>query len=138
MKTEQTLVIIKPPHVTSGDWFNICLVYEQAGLIVVTARVIPLLSADQIAVLYGEHRDKPFYPRLVHHMTSGIVMPLLLEGPEGTIELVRQLNGPTNPIVAKETDPDSIRARWGSELPFNVVHASANADAAKVEMTIFF
>ena len=61
----------------------------------------------------GEHEGKDFFDTLVGFMTSGPVIKLELERPNG-IKAWRALLGPTNPTVAKEQSPGSIRAQFGN------------------------
>ena len=61
----------------------------------------------------GEHEGKDFFETLVGFMTSGPVIKLELERPNG-IKAWRALLGPTNPTVAKEQSPGSIRAQFGN------------------------
>ena len=61
----------------------------------------------------AEHEGKDFFETLVGFMTSGPVIKLELERPNG-IKAWRALLGPTNPSVAKEQSPGSIRAQFGN------------------------
>jgi len=86
---------------------------------------------------YGEHSGKDFFEGLVSHMTSGPVLALELIG-DNAVSQWRSLLGETNPINAKSSQPDSIRARFGSCLPKNACHGSDSLESAMRETDFFF
>lgn len=63
------------------------------------------LSAEQCSDFYSEHYGKKFFPSLVAFMTSGPIVAMVL-GRDNAIQQWRELIGPTNTNVAKETNPD--------------------------------
>jgi hypothetical protein len=70
---------------------------------------------------------------LVGFMTSGPVIKLELERPNG-IKAWRALLGPTNPTVAKEQSPGSIRAQFGnSEDPEVSTQVRSHAHTAALQ-----
>ena len=65
---------------------------------------------------------------------------MILEG-VNAIEVVRNINGPTDPDEARITAPESIRARFGKrhgDRLYNIVHASANALDFDMEHRLYF
>ena len=81
----------------------------------------------------GEHEGKDFFETLVGFMTSGPVIKLELERPNG-IKAWRALLGPTNPTVAKEQSPGSIRAQFGnSEDPEVSTQVRSHAHTAALQ-----
>ena len=46
--------------------------------------------------------------------------------------------GPTNSNIAREKQPDSIRAKFGTDGSMNAVHGSANPADARREINFFF
>ena len=67
---------------------------ESAGLKVIAAKMLHLMTSEQAAGFYAEHQGKPFYDGLVGFMTSGPVM-VVLEG-EDAIRRHREIMGATN------------------------------------------
>lgn len=137
MPNQQTVVIIKPDGIMMGEEAVTQIVgrYLKAGLRILQeeGRIIP---ERQVRELYREHEGKFFFNGLVLAMTSGPSLALLLEGGEDTIEIVRKLNGATNP---EKAEPGTIRHDFRSAGgPFNTVHASDSPDAAAREITIVF
>jgi nucleoside-diphosphate kinase len=62
-------------------------------------------------------------------------MLVVVEGPEGTWEIVRTLMGPTNPATAS---PGTLRGDLGTITTENLVHGSDSADSAAREIALFF
>ena len=81
---------------------------------------------------------------LVDYLTSGDVVAVLLEG-NAAVANVRRLCGDTFPMFA---DPGSIRGRYSLDSPdaansekravHNLVHASANLEEARFEISLWF
>jgi nucleoside diphosphate kinase len=93
--------------------------------------------------LYEEHRGLPHFERLVAHMSSGPIWAYWLRdncraSSSPCFQQWRSLCGPTDPFEAKRTAPDSLRAKYGTELPCNAVHGSDSVLIAHRELTLFF
>lgn len=70
-------------------------------------------------------------------MTSGPVLALSLIG-DNAVKSWRDLLGPTNPIMAKQQAPDTLRAKFGSVNPKNACHGSDSTASAFRELDFFF
>ena len=68
-------------------------------------------------------------------MSRGPVVAMVVEGPEDTWEVVRNLMGATNP---RKADPGTIRGDLGILFTENLVHGSDSAESAEREINIFF
>lgn len=130
----RTLVICKPDAVERGLVGEILGRFERKGLRLVAAQ---LRSIDRATAEthYGEHQGKPFFGDLVAFITRSPAMLLVVEGPEGTWQVVRTLMGATNP---NEAAPGTIRGDLGTLLTENLVHGSDSAAAAEREIALFF
>ena len=84
---------------------------------------------------YGEHEGKPFFDALVAFITRSPALLLVVEGPEGTVAMVRSLMGATNPADAA---PGTIRGDLATETTENLVHGSDSTESAKREIALFF
>lgn len=68
------------------------------------------LTAEQCSDFYSEHYGKKFFPSLVTFMTSAPMLAMVL-AKENAIQQWRDLIGPTNSAVAKETHPNRFGDR---------------------------
>ena len=132
--SDRTLVLLKPDTVERGLVGEILGRFEAKGLTLV-ALDLRTLDADILARHYAEHVGKGFYADLVEFMSRGPVVALVLEGPENTWEVVRNMMGATNPRVAA---PGTIRGDLGILFTENLVHGSDSLASAAREIDTFF
>ena len=132
--SDRTLVLLKPDAVERGLVGNIISRFEAKGLRIV-AMDQRTLDKETLARHYEEHVGKPFYDDLVAFMSRGPVVAMVLEGPENTWEVVRNMMGATNP---RQAAPGTIRGDLGIEFTENLVHGSDSAASAEREIGIFF
>jgi nucleoside-diphosphate kinase len=131
---DRTLVILKPDTVERGLVGEILSRFERKNLRLVAVE-LRTLDADILARHYEEHVGKPFYADLVAFMSRGPVVTAVVEGPEDTWEVVRNLMGTTNP---RKAAPGTIRGDLGIEFTENLVHGSDSLVSAQREIGIFF
>ncbi len=131
---DRTLVICKPDSVERGLVGEILGRFERKGLTLVAAEM-RTLDLDTLGQHYEEHAGKPFYDGLVEFMSRGAVMLAVVEGPEDTWKVVREMMGATNPLVAA---PGTIRGDLGTLFTENLIHGSDSAESAQREIGIFF
>jgi nucleoside-diphosphate kinase len=129
----QTLAIIKPDAVGAGKAGKILAHLEGAGF---TVRALEMLSLDQAqaGAFYAVHRGRPFYDELVEFMTSGPVIPMVLEA-EGAVAKLRETIGATDPAEAAE---GTIRKLYAESKGRNAIHASDSDENAANEIAFFF
>jgi nucleoside-diphosphate kinase len=132
--SDRTLVLLKPDTVERGLVGEVLRRFEAKGLRIV-ALDLRTLDADTLARHYQEHVGKGFYDDLVAFMSRGPVVAMVLEGPEDTWEVVRNLVGATNP---RKADMGTIRGDLGILFTENLVHGSDSSEAAQREIGIFF
>lgn len=130
----RTLVICKPDAVERGLAGEVIARLERKGLQLVAAelRAIDRATAAQH---YAEHEGKAFYEDLLAFITRSPAMLVVVEGPDGTWEIVRTMMGATNPAAAA---PGTIRGDLAIETTENLVHGSDSADSARREIALFF
>ncbi len=131
---DRTLVICKPDTVERGLVGEVLGRIERKGLGLVAAE-LRTLDGDTLARHYEEHVGKPFYDGLVEFMSRGPVMVAVVEGPEDTWKVVRQMMGATNPLDAL---PGTIRGDLGTRFTENLIHGSDSLESAQREIGIFF
>ena len=130
----RTLVICKPDAVERGLAGEILARCERKGLRLVAAELRTLDRATA-ARHYAEHEGKSFYDDLIAFITRSPVLVAVVEGPEDTWQIVRNLMGATNPAVAA---PGTMRGDLALETGENLVHGSDSAASAAREIGIFF
>ncbi len=131
---DRTLVLLKPDAVERGLIGEILNRFERKDLEIV-ALDLRRLDADTLARHYEEHVGKGFYADLVEFMSRGPVVAVVVEGPEDTWEVVRNLMGATNP---RKAAPGTIRGDLGILFTENLVHGSDSLESATREIGIFF
>jgi nucleoside-diphosphate kinase len=85
---------------------------------------------------YAEHAQKPFYGELLAFVLAGPVTLFEVEG-IGCVAKCRAMVGPTDSNKARVEAPESFRAKWGTDLQRNGIHASADGEAAKRELSVW-
>ena len=130
---ERTFVAIKPDGVKRGLIGKIISRFEDKGFKIVAMKLLQV-TPELAAKHYEEHYGKPFYNRLVHYITSGPIIAMVIEGYEA-IESVRHMVGATSPIKA---DVGTIRADFAQVMEYNVIHASDSQDSALREIGLYF
>ncbi|MCC6445604.1 MAG: nucleoside-diphosphate kinase [Armatimonadetes bacterium] len=157
---EQTLVLIKPDALKVSLTGYILSQFSEfhTGLRFAGAKIVHVsrMIAEEH---YAEHKGKGFYPALIEYITGRLhypseprwrrVVALVYCGP-GAVKKIRQIAGPTNPHVAREQAPGTIRT-MGTVVPIrddqgqvvgermdNLVHASACDADAEREIKLWF
>jgi nucleoside-diphosphate kinase len=130
----RTLVICKPDAVERGLSGEIIARLERKGLRLVAAE-LRTMDRETAGRHYVEHEGKGFYEDLLVFITRSPVMLLVVEGPDDTWQIVRNLMGATNPAAA---GPGTIRGDLATETTENLVHGSDSAESATREIALFF
>ena len=132
--SNRTLVLLKPDAVERQLVGSIVSRFETKGLKIV-AMELRTLDAAILERHYEEHKGKGFYAELVSFMSRGPVVALVVEGPEDTWEILRNMMGATNPRNAAQ---GTIRGDYGTLFTENLIHGSDSAASAAREIGIFF
>jgi nucleoside-diphosphate kinase len=157
---EQTLVLIKPDALKNSlTGYVLSLLSEfHTGLRFAGAKIVHVnrMLAEEH---YAEHRGKVFYPSLIDYIRGCLhypndpqkrrVIAFVYQGPDATKKM-RDICGPTNPHVARETRPGCVRS-LGTIVPIkdsdgkiigdrmdNLIHASATDSDAEREIKLWF
>jgi nucleoside-diphosphate kinase len=131
---ERTLVICKPDAVERGLVGEIVDRLERKGLRLVAAE-LRTITPEVAAHHYAEHEGKPFYDKLVKFITRSAALVMVVEGPEETHAVVRNLMGATDPL---EASPGTIRGDLALKMSENLIHGSDSPESAAREIGIFF
>lgn len=130
---QQTLAIIKPDATARSLAGQILAHLEDAGFRI-RAMGMMRLSEPQAREFYAVHKNRPFYAELVEFMTSGPVVPVLLERADAVAAL-REVIGATDPAEAEE---GTVRALYAESKGRNSIHASDAPETAAREIRFFF
>ena len=157
---EQTLVLIKPDALKVSLTGYILSQFSEfhTGLRFAGAKIVHV-TRELAEEHYAEHKGKSFFAPLIDYILGNVhyaatphrrrVIALVYCGPDA-VKKVRAIAGPTNPHVARDQQPGTIRA-LGTVVPVkdadgkvvgerldNLVHASATDDEAEREIKLWF
>jgi len=133
MSTNRTFTMIKPDAVSDGFSGPIIQQIEEAGFKIIALKKIKL-SPEDAGNFYEVHKERPFYQSLCDYMSSGEIVPMVLEK-ENAVEDFRTLIGATNPANAAE---GTIRKRFAKSIEANAIHGSDSNENAALEAAYFF
>jgi nucleoside-diphosphate kinase len=128
-----TLAILKPDAVGARKSGKILAHLEAAGFTVKSLKLTSLSKA-QASEFYAVHRERGFYAELVEFMTSGPVIPMVLEANDAEAKL-RATIGATDPA---EAAPGTVRKLFAESKGRNAIHASDSDENAAREIAFFF
>ena len=133
MATNRTFTMIKPDAVGAGNTGAITKMIEEAGFKIIAMKKTAL-TADLAGKFYAVHAARPFYKDLCSYMSSGPIVPMILEK-ENAVEDFRKLIGATDPTKAA---PGTIRALFAKSIDANAIHGSDSDANAEIEGNFFF
>lgn len=131
--SNRTLAIIKPDAVKKNVCGKIIAMMEEAGFKVIAMKKTRL-TKEVAGAFYEVHKERPFYGELVDFMSSGPVVPIILEK-ENAVTDYRTLIGATDPA---EADEGTIRKLYADSKGENAVHGSDSDENAVIESNFFF
>jgi len=131
---ERTLAIVKPDAMNRYEEIEDIIL--RSGFTILQKRRIHM-TPEQASDFYAEHFGKLFFPSLVAYMSSGPVMALMLARSDA-VTTWNQLIGPPNTFIARERQPNSLRARYGTDEQCNGLHGSDNEAIAQRELRFLF
>jgi nucleoside-diphosphate kinase len=119
MATNRTFTMIKPDAVDAGNTGAIIKMIEEAGFRIVAMKKTQL-TKERAGQFYEVHNERPFYNDLTAYMSSGAIVPMILEK-ENAVEDFRKLIGATDPTKAA---PGTIRNLFAKSIEANAIHGS--------------
>ncbi|MEQ8303269.1 MAG: nucleoside-diphosphate kinase [Cyclobacteriaceae bacterium] len=133
MAGKRTFTMIKPDAVGAGNTGAIIKIIEEAGFKIVAMKRTQL-TADLAGKFYEVHKERPFYSALCSYMSSGPIVPMILEK-SNAIEDFRKLIGATDP---QKAEAGTIRALFAKSIDANAIHGSDSDANAEIEGNFFF
>uniref|UniRef100_A0A3B3ZLM3 Nucleoside diphosphate kinase B n=1 Tax=Periophthalmus magnuspinnatus TaxID=409849 RepID=A0A3B3ZLM3_9GOBI len=131
---ERTLALIKPDAVHKAE--EIEDVMLRSGFSIVQKRRV-LLSPEQCSDFYNNQFGKTTFSSLTSFMSSGPTLAYTLAR-EKAIDHWRFIMGPSSISKARETQPQSLRAKYGTSDVQNAVHGSESFTDAQREIRFIF
>ncbi|MEO1096570.1 MAG: nucleoside-diphosphate kinase [Bacteroidota bacterium] len=133
MAEKRTFTMIKPDAVNAGNTGAITKMIEEAGFKIIAMKKTQL-TKQRAGQFYEVHKDRPFYNDLTSYMSSGPIVPMILEKGDAVADF-RKLIGATNP---KEAAEGTIRALFAESIEANAIHGSDSDENAEIEGSFFF
>lgn len=133
MPVNKTFTMIKPDAVIDGHSGSIVKMIEAAGFRIVAMKKTQL-TAERAGQFYEVHKERPFYKDLCEYMSSGPIVPMILEKDNAVADF-RTLIGATNPANA---DEGTIRKLFAKSIEANAIHGSDSDENAEIEGNFFF
>ena len=125
--------MIKPDGVQRAKMGDVIHKFERRGFKLSAMKFMEDKEGKFLAKHYEEHKDRPFYARLMNYMKSGPLLAMVWEGTD-VIKTSRKLIG-----VTKPEDRDAATLRFDHCLTNNcIIHGSDSVEAAEREIGIWF
>lgn len=128
-----TFALIKPDAIQYQQ--EIIKRIEKEGFNIYVNKEI-LFTKAEASLFYEEHKEKPFFTKLVEFMSSGPSIVMILCAPNAILKW-RNLIGPTDTEKAKTEAPNSLRAQYGTGGVQNGFHGSDSPQSANREMMFY-
>jgi nucleoside-diphosphate kinase len=133
MAGKRTFTMIKPDAVGAGNSGAITKMIEEAGFKIIAIKKTKL-SPELAGKFYEIHKERPFYGELCAYMSSGAIIPMILEK-DNAVEDFRKLIGATDP---KKAEKGTIRNLFATSIEANAIHGSDSDENAEIEGNFFF
>jgi nucleoside-diphosphate kinase len=133
MAGKRTFTMIKPDAVSAGNSGAIAKMIEEAGFKIIAIKKTKL-SPELAGKFYEIHKERSFYGELCAYMSSGAIIPMILEK-ENAVEDFRKLIGATDP---KKAEKGTIRNLFATSIEANAIHGSDSDENAAIEGNFFF
>lgn len=133
MSTNRTFTMIKPDATEAGNTGAIIKMIEEAGFKIIAMKRTQL-TPTTAGKFYEVHAERPFYASLCEYMSSGPIIPMILEK-ENAVTDFRKLIGATNPANAED---GTIRKLFAKSIEANAIHGSDSDENAEIEGSFFF
>ena len=133
MAGKRTFTMLKPDAVDASNTGAITKIIEEAGFRIVAMKKT-MLTPERAGEFYAVHKERPFYKDLCKYMSSGSIVPMILEK-DNAVEDFRKLIGATDPSKAA---PGTIRNLFAKSIEANAIHGSDSDENAAIEGNFFF
>eukprot|EP01029_Cantina_marsupialis_P022161 TRINITY_DN53972_c0_g1_i1.p1 TRINITY_DN53972_c0_g1~~TRINITY_DN53972_c0_g1_i1.p1 ORF type:complete len:499 (-),score=179.29 TRINITY_DN53972_c0_g1_i1:225-1721(-) len=134
---ERTLALIAPEIAGKPALVTKVLdVLDEEGFFICQKKELRF-TRERAELFYIEHKGTNYFEDLIQYITDGTCLALEMSK-VGAIQHFRKIMGPTNPEKAKNDAPESLRARFGTDVTRNGFHGSDSATGASRELKLVF
>lgn len=133
MAGNRTFTMIKPDAVGANNTGAIIKMIEEAGFKILAMKKTRF-SKDRAGQFYAIHKERPFFNDLCEYMSSGAIVPMILEK-SNAVDDFRKLIGATDP---KKAESGTIRNLFAKSIEANAIHGSDSDNNALIEGAFFF
>jgi nucleoside-diphosphate kinase len=133
MPTNKTFTMIKPDAVQDGNTGSIIKMIEAAGFRVVALKKTQL-TPERAGQFYAVHSERPFYNDLCQYMSSGPIVPMILEK-ENSVAFFGRLRGAPNPAYDFDV---TFLILFSKSIESNAIQGSDSDENAEIEGNFFF
>ena len=133
MAGNRTFTMIKPDAVQANNSGAIIKMIEEAGFRIIAMKKTRL-SKERAGQFYAVHKERPFFNDLRDYMSSGSIIPMILEK-NNAVDDFRKLIGATDP---KKAEQGTIRNLFAKSIEANAIHGSDSDSNAQIEGNFFF
>lgn len=134
-----TLCFLKPHILRNGEVGDCLGDIVDAGF-KIEALLSLHLSMDIVEFMFEVYRGiYPNYHKMVEHMCSGPCLAVMISSASGnSVAEFRNYCGPLDPQLSKVVRPKSLRARFGIDSTYNVLHCTDLPDDGTMECEYVF
>ena len=133
MAGNRTFTMVKPDAVGANNTGAITKMIEEAGFRIVAMKKTQL-TPERAGQFYAIHKERPFFKDLCAYMSSGPIVPMILEK-ANAVDDFRKLIGATDP---KKAEVGTIRNLFAKSIEANAIHGSDSDANAEIEGSFFF
>jgi nucleoside-diphosphate kinase len=133
MAGNRTFTMVKPDAFGANNSGAIIKMIEDAGFRIVAMKKTQL-TKEKAGQFYAIHKERSFYNELCTYMSSGPIVPIILEK-ANAVEDFRKLIGATDP---KKAEAGTIRNLFAKSIEANAIHGSDSDANAEIEGNFFF
>jgi nucleoside-diphosphate kinase len=133
MAGNRTFTMLKPDAVGANNTGAIIKMIEEAGFRIIAIKKTRL-TKERAGQFYEIHKERPFYNDLCVYMSSGAIVPMILEK-GNAVEDFRKLIGATDP---RKAEAGTIRNLFAKSIEANAIHGSDSDANAQIEGSFFF
>lgn len=132
-----TCCVIRPHALKEGNAGKIIrdIVKNQFEITGAVMANLDLATAGEFLEVY--RNVVPDYPEMKQQLASGPCLALELRK-DDAVNAFREFCGPRDPKVAKQIRPNTLRAKYGSDVVMNAVHCTDLQEDAELETEYFF